>query len=301
MSHVLIRKAISQQAKYAGMDWWYNFRCLFDFFEEDSIAKFSKSHQSLYSNLTKKWSPELNSEWMCRVYMSAKMVLSATLMINSAQFAKEVNLRFSLSYLNYYSVQSSVRAIVFMCPNILWDEGDIITLTHQKSINVACDVIAKLDNSFSGRLKIFLNHLKAYRELFSYRAPSSGDSYREPMFDFGIVELCQLLCEVAQAQSELLEKSILKNASLDHGFLDKYIDQVCHAQINGYSFFDDEDWYRLGYLARKYPIPTNIMHIMSEGHVEDFFGAWLSKDDDEDTPSLLFNPDNNWGIIFDLP
>ena len=63
------------------------------------------------------------------------------------------------------------------------------------------------------------------------------------------------------------------------------------------SFFDREDWHRIGYLARKHPAPLNILHMMSDGHVEDFFGSWCGEDDDP----AAFNPDNDWRILFDVP
>jgi hypothetical protein len=143
--------------------------------------------------------------------------------------------------------------------------------------------------------------LKAYRELISYRAPSTGDSFPKAEFDLDLRALCQLLSEMAQAQSELLEVSILKNAKGTYTFLDEYIRQACHTDIDGHSFWDTEDQYRLDYLRRKHPWPTNIMHIMSEGHVEDFFGAWLPKDNNEDENKDIFNPDENWRVIFDVP
>jgi hypothetical protein len=36
---------------------------------------------------------------------------------------------------------------------------------------------------------------------------------------------------------------------------------------------------------------------MSEGHVEDFFGSWCAE---EDTDADIFDPDDNWYIIFDV-
>lgn len=301
MSHIFVKKVIGEKTNFAGRNWWYDFRTFSKVFDEKAVEKYSLSSLALYSELTKSWNDELNSEWLCRVYLSAKMVLSASLMINSLEFAESKNLRIPSSYLEYYSIQASLRAVVFTSPKTKWDEGALIKLPHKKSINVVCDVLAKLDKEFSGKIKKYVLHLKAYRELISYRAPSSGDSFKKIHFDLDLITLCQLLCEVAQAQSELLEVSILKNAKGSYDFLDNYIDQVCNTEIHGYSFWDDEDWYRLGYLKRKYPLPTNIMHILSEGHVEDFFGAWLPKNDDDIENKYAFNPDNNWRVIFDVP
>ena len=301
MSHIFVKKIIGEKTRFAGRDWRYDFRTFSKVFDEKSVKKYSSGNLTLYSKITKNWNNHLNSEWLCRVYLSAKMVLSASLMINSLEFAESKNLRILSSYLEYYSIQSSLRSIVFLLPEAKWDNGVLITTEHTKSINVVCDALAKIDKKFSDKLKIYILHLKAYRELISYRAPSSGDSFSKIHFDLELIELCQLLCEFAQVQSELLEVSILKHAKENYDFLDSYIDQVCNTKIHGFSFQDDEDWYRLDYLKRKYPLPTNIMHILSEGHVEDFFGSWLPKNDEDIENEDVFNPDNNWRVIFDVP
>jgi hypothetical protein len=98
-------------------------------------------------------------------------------------------------------------------------------------------------------------------------------------------------------QSELLEASVLKNAKGTFTLSSESIERICNIEIEGIHFYDKEDRYRMGYLQRKHPLPTNILHIMSEGHVEDFFGSWCAKDEGEGQ----FNPDVNWGIIFDVP
>ena len=105
------------------------------------------------------------------------------------------------------------------------------------------------------------------------------------------------MAELAQMHSELLERSIHKNVKDIFNFNEEYIVQVCHSEIDGFSFWDHEDEYRLNYLRRKYPIPTNIQHIMSEGYVEDFFSSWYAKKETDD----IFDPDDNWQIIFDVP
>jgi hypothetical protein len=301
MNHIFVKKIIGGKSNFAGRDWWYSFRQFSKMFDERSVKKYSSGNLTLYSRITKNWNDHLNSEWICRVYLSAKMVLSASLMINTLEFAESKNLRFLSSYLEYYSIQSSLRSILFLLPVTKWDSGALITTEHSRSINIVCDAIAKLDKIFSEKLKKYILHLKAYRELISYRAPSSGDSFSKTPFDMELIELCQLLCEIAQVQSELLEVSILKHAKENYNFLDSYIDQVCKTKIHGFSFRDGEDWYRLDYIKRKYPLPTNIMHILSEGHVEDFFGSWLPKNDKDVENEDIFNPDNNWRVIFDVP
>ncbi len=302
MSHIFVRQAIGQKNNFAGRDWWYEFRCFTKIFTEKSVEKYSLATLSQFSKFTTEWTDELNSEWLCRIYFSAKMVLSASLMLNSLEYAESKNLRISSTYLEYYAIQSTLRAVLFTSPFTEWRNGELLKLPHKASINTVCDTIAKLDKNFAKRLKKHILHLKAYRELISYRAPSSGDSFSKAEFDLDLITLCQLLSETAQVQSELMETSLLKHATgTSCTFLDEYIEQVCHTEIDGHSFWDDEDQYRLDYLRRKHPWPTNIMHIMSEGHVEDFLGAWLPKADRENEDGDIFDPDKNWGVIFDVP
>jgi hypothetical protein len=302
MSHIFVRQTIGRKNKFAGRDWWYEFRCFTNIFSEKSVEKYSLDTLHQFSKFTTEWTNELNSEWLCRIYLSAKMVLSASLMLNSLKYAESKNIRISSTYLEYYAIQSTLRAVLFTSPFTEWRNGDLVKLQHKTSINIVCDTIAKLDKNFAKCLKKHILHLKAYRELISYRAPSSGDSFSEDKFKLDLITLCQLLSEIAQVHSELMEASLLKHATeISCTFLDEYIEQVCHIEIDGHSFWDDEDQYRLDYLRRKHPWPTNIMHIMSEGHVEDYFGAWLPKDDKENVDSDIFNPDKNWGVIFNVP
>lgn len=65
------------------------------------------------------------------------------------------------------------------------------------------------------------------------------------------------------------------------------------------SIVDSEDLYRLGYIERKIKKPYNLHMMMSEGLVEDFFGAWYPENDTN--LNLLYNPDANWQIIFPVP
>jgi len=289
---------IDRPTSFAGRDWWYAFRSLVKVFDEKSIGKYAQNLARSFSRLTKKWDDDLNSEWLCRVFLAAKMVLSASVMLESLEYAERKNLRVVISYLEYYAILAALRAIVFTSPKSQWKEGEIIRQSHKKTINVACDILAEIHKEFSEKFKKHILHIKAYRELISYRAPSSGDSFKKAEFQLDLIELCQVLVEIAQAQSEILETSIQKNADGNYSFLENYIFQVCHSEIDGNRFWDDEDAYRLGYLKRKYSLPTNIMHIISEGHVEDFFGSWRPKGKH---PEDVFNPDDGWRVIFDVP
>lgn len=296
MSYIFVRKVISEVKKYACQEWWYDFRTIPTLIDEKQIETLSKSLSLKYSKITKKWDDDKNSEWIARIFLSAKMILSASVMLESLEYAERKNLRTVIPNLEYYSILSAIRSVVFVSPLLEWQKGKLITQTHKKSINVVSDRLSILDKELAERFKKFILHSKAYRELISYRAPSSGDSFRKST-EFDVIELCQLLVELAQLHSEVLERSIHKNVKGTFNFKEEYITQVCHSEIDGNSFWDREDAYRLDYLRRKYPLPTNIQHIMSEGHVEDFFGSWCAE---EETDNDIFDPDDNWYIIFDV-
>ena len=223
------------------------------------------------------------------------MILAASLQLNANQYASANNLRWVNPYLAYYAVLSLMRAIVFTLPEQDWNAGQLIKLSHAKILNLATDHIAQFDKQKADSIRDTVLNLRAARELVSYWHPSSGDQNIQVQDD---IKISILLSEVAQFNSELLESSILKRADRkSFEFLDPYIENLSLVRLHGHAFFDREDAYRLDYLKRKYPAPPNIMHIMTEGHVEDFFGAWTTKEEG----SSGFDPDDNWRIIFDVP
>ena len=298
MSHILIRKHIDDQISFAGRNWWYSFHILPSLFKKDSIKEYAERLSKTYSKQTKIWNDDLNSEWISRIFLAGKMVLSSSVMLQSLEYAENKNLRIVVTYLEYYSILMALRAMVFTSPLTEWRNGELIKLDHKRTINIAGDILSKLDKKLAAELRANILHLKAYRELISYRAPSSGDSFPKSKTSIDTRDICQMLVELAQLQSEVLESSVCKNAKGKFTFKRDFIKQVCHSEIEGNVFWDKEDAYRMHYLRRKYPLPTNICHMMSEGHVEDFFGSWCAKDE---TDNDVFDPDNNWRIIFDVP
>jgi hypothetical protein len=225
-----------------------------------------------------------------------KMILASGIMAQSLEFAEQRNLRIVLPYLEYYSVFSLMRAVVFTSPWVEWKSGKIIEMAHSKTINIIGGFISKLDRKLSSKIIEQITYLKSYRELISYRAPSTGDSYPKLELGMPTLDLCRMLAELAQFQSEIFERSMRKHASSGFAFKDEYVHQICSIKIGDYTFFDEDDAYRLDYLRRKDPFPTNIMHMMSEGHREDFFGSWCAKDDNP--AEGVFCPDDDWSIIF---
>lgn len=302
MNSIVTMKYLSSKNHFANREWYYNWRTINNILDEDICSKVWNSQLQQYSLITKTWSSDLNSEWICRIYLAAKMIMSSTLQINSLEYTESKNVRIVSSYLKYYSVLSCLRAIVYTLPTVPWNDGQIIEISHNRAINIAFDYISKFNKELAASLKNHVLKLKACRELISYRAPTSGDDSFDSDQDFDITDICTLFAEIAQFNSELLESSIIKNAN-EEGFIfeSSFIEPFRRIKIGDFIFDDREDAYRLNYLRRKYPLPPNILHIMTEGHTEDFFGAW---DDDEDPNSEeIFNTGSpsRWQTIFDIP
>ncbi len=303
MNYIRTRQIITGRFPLADKDWWYDYGTEIRALEEASVKTFVAKRQSVFSKLVKSWNDDLNTEWVCRVFWAAKMIMAASLMLESLEYARDRNLKVSVPYLQYYSLLYSLKALVVVLPGQKWDNGSLIVQTHTKTINVACAEVAKLDkrwinqNAGSDSVKEQILKLKAFRELISYRAPSSGGSFDE--YNIDVLDLCKVPVELAQMVSEILGEAIHKN--LPQGYKPKLLEDGLEStflsKIGEHQFWDKEDLYRIDYLFRKYPMPTNILHMISEGHVDDFFGSWCDTDDRDD----VFDPDGNCRILFDLP
>ncbi|UTG94015.1 hypothetical protein [Geobacter sulfurreducens] len=296
MNFVVTRKLIGGSSSLAGSEWYYEYSTLHKYFDDDSIKKYITWVSKQSAAITSNWNDELNSEWLVRMFLSARMVLGASVMASSSEYAIEKNLRITVPYLNYYTLLYSLKCLIFTLPSVQWKNGGVITQNHSATINYACDALARIDKTFSNTTKSNILKSKALRESISYRAPSSGDKCsKDERCPF---DTCRVILELAQLNSEIFEKSLVKRASgKKFEIVDGYIERAFETEIEGHMFFDEEDYYRIGYFVRKYPYPANIQHMMSEGHVEDFFGSWVDKEDRED----VFNPDENWQILFDVP
>jgi len=296
MNSITTAKASTKKTEFAKRDWFYIFREMPSCFDQKVCESVASRLLERYSKITKSWEVARNSEWLCRLYLGAKMIMVATLQINSMYYAELKNLRIVVPYLKYYSLLSLLRAIVFTLPEFEWKDGELIRISHSSTIDGAILHLGKFNSSLASSVKSDILAIKAERELVSYRAPSSGDEQLSQNNRF--LALCTLLAEVAQFNSELLEVSVLKYGDREAFVLNPdYLDKISAIEIDGHYFGDKEDAYRLDYLSRKYPLPANLMHIMTEGHVDDFFGAWCSPDNTEGD----FNPDELKCIIFDIP
>ncbi len=302
MTSIGVAKMLSEEHFFAGRNWTYKWRELSETLAEKKCQKVWGSLAKQYSKITKNWDSSRNSEWICRIYLSAKMIMSSTLQLNSLEYTEDRNVRIVSAYLRYYAILSAVRSIVYTLPSMEWGSGKLFQISHNLAINIAFDYMSKFDQNLSKKLKNEVLKLKACRELISYRAPTSGDYAVDDGSDLDRIRMCTLLVEVAQFNSEILESSIQKNASKDtFEFEHEYIEPLATITIGDFDFDDREDAYRLDYLRRKWPVAPNILHIMTEGHTEDFFGAWDSKEDNPHEDAFDAGGPTDWQTIFDIP
>jgi hypothetical protein len=277
----------------------FDYKYIYDFFSEKQLDTFknwiySRHHKNINNSMTVK----LNSEWITRNYLSSKMILSATVMLTSLEYAIEKNLKMTIPYLYYYSLITCCRALLYANPYNEWKENsDFLNMSHSKMINLTKDYLNHLDTDYALKVDNILNELKESRELFSYKFPSTGLNIVSEYNLYEIIEICSTLCELAQLTSEQIQKYTFKKC------MDNYeewnsvdLNYLKHTySYNGIT--DSEDWRRIDYIRRKQPFPASIYCTMTEGMVEDYFGAWCPDDEDDD----LYNPDINWRIVFPVP
>ena len=245
---------------------------------------------------TSRWSSEKQTEWLTRHYLAIKMIMSATLLITSRDFAALKNLRIVEPYLLYYSCVCSCKSLIFTLPNLDWEQDRLAQMSHAKVINVCTNALSRLSTRVGSAAYDLLQKAKAYREMFSYRFPGLGlrACAEYPLAPKDIVEFCSFTCEVAQVNSECLESSIRKNVKgeyepagdvIEASFAYPFLDDVLE---------DDDDYYRIAYYLRHGKKPGNLLDMATEGMIEDYFGAWVAKSAGRD----LYNPDANIQIIF---
>lgn len=282
-------------------DWYYNYRELPNIVNEKKSTKLIGNILKKYSNITKNWNRGLNSEWTCRIYFATNMILNATVLLKNVDYAEENNVRIVRPYLEYYSVLSLLRCVIYTLPELEWNDGELIKISHSKALALTIDWLAKFNNDKSNELKRACKLLKAQRELISYRAPASGDSNLSDSYN--IIEICTILAEVAQFNSELLELSVTKNA-VEGDFVVNSDDiaKIVNVEIEGHRFYDFYDATRLSYVKRKQPRPFNLASFMTEGQTEDFIGAWDNDENYDDDDSIYHGGSpSEWQTIFDIP
>jgi hypothetical protein len=277
----------------------YQYKILNDILSEKELEIYRNSICQNFSKIS--WDDEKYSEWLIRNYLSIKMILSSSVMLTSCEASIDNNIRIVEPYLYYYSMLNCCRAYLFTHPCMEWKNGELINeLTHEKIINCTSSYLSVANKNIAENFKNRISFLRYYRELFSYRFPADGlKSINKNMELSDVIENCQLLSDLAQYNSFLLHKSFIKkNKDISFSFKEEYMDMgYIYEGKHKEKIIDEEDLYRLDYIRRKYNEIYSLYNTMTEGMIEDFFGAWFS----DEVNDSGYNPDKNWSIIFHVP
>lgn len=282
-----------------GSDLVYNYRELPERCSDEEITSYIQRTRDLFDPVARHFDDDKNTEWFIRSYLALKFVLGATVLANSAEFAKIHNLQVTLPYLNYYAVLNCCRSFLLTLPCLDWRGERTIQMTHNNILNVTSDKLKRLGQRHEGILKSRLWAAKEQRDLFSYRFPASGLA----IFGDSLVSvseatrIARLLTELAQINLCCLESRI-KRHSPERSFELLELDDMWHTmqyELKSESLIDDEDYSRVGYFVRKYRGPTSLVALATDGLVDDFFGAWSDRED-----GGRFDADRQWDILLDI-
>jgi hypothetical protein len=280
----------------------YNYELLQNEFSEFEIKTYRTSLLEQYSKLTKKWTDELHSEWTARMFLAAKMIYSSTLLLNTLHYSLRKNLKIVQPYLLYYSLLNCCRCLTFTLPSQLWKNGELLVDNHSKISYVTSDCVKRLNIKKGTELQNLITNTRDFREFFSYRFPGKGLK-DEPQFSGINIETitnkCKVLSEISQFNSECFEQSYNKNCEKETFSLKENILELCFTYTgDNLNIIDDEDIYRIAYIFRNQKRPYNIYYTMTDGMTDDFFGSWLSEEEEDNNDS--FNPDERPIKIFEF-
>jgi hypothetical protein len=266
---------------------------------DDAVSRYLAGSRQQFGNKAGAWDKTTNSEWLARLYLSLKLMLSSQLLVSSLKYSENQNLQLVCPYLSYYTLLNCCRALLFTLPSVQWRDGMLRESTHSKIINETVNDLRRLSGDESARIHDLLNTGKSVRELFSYHFPATGIKVAKSRLQFEDVhQAATFLCDLAQANSECLASALAKRGVSQYGVDLSTLREICQFEAPSI-VVDQDDWYRTNYLARNAPVPIPLNLMATDGLIEDFFGAWTPNDGEEPTDEQ-FDPDSYYcGLIFD--
>jgi len=287
--------------KHTGADYEYDYHQLYGV-PENVLEQFCKSLRSRFR--IQSAIPESREEWIARSDIAVKYLLATSVMLTSAEYVSEHNVRMAEPYLLYYGLFNTSRALFLMIPEHPWKDGQILKeVTHTKIQNVITDLLRRVSQPVSEQYLKISRRALATREALSYSFPAQG--LKGALSSIAVdlqetVDICQFIAEVAQASSECLEAEFSKLPEIDWSDHSEALSKFYFYELRTLDeqLIDDEDYYRLGQFIRHSSKPWSLHKTGREGLVEDFFGAWFSETQEQNPDA--YNPDDNWRIIFDF-
>jgi hypothetical protein len=129
--------------------------------------------------------------------------------------------------------------------------------------------VTLFQNWIKVEVKKYIDWAREYREIFSYKFPANGLTSHKENIEYTI-EICNLLCEIAQFQSKVKENSISKNIKVEFNLDWEILSIGYRYGEKSFQFIDQDDGYQLDYITRKQKRPFSLLSTMTEGMTEDF-------------------------------
>lgn len=296
----VVSRPLNSLDRLSGSIFVYDYRHLEALCSSETLAAYTQRTRRLFAPVAKSFDDTKNTEWALRSYLALKLILHATIMATSAMYGKGRNLQVALPYLSYYTLFSACRAFLLTCPDVSWTGANTARFSHSQARTLATDLLKRLDTKVSKDASDRLLAARRQRELFSYSFPMSGPASDETAFISAedAIAWAGIFSELAHLNSACLEGAVAKHCNGRSFGLndDEAWDLMNHPLEGGEVHFDDGDWAWLGRLFRDHTAPVALTALVTEGLIEDFFGAWSDPDDTEGA----YNPDDNWRLLLDV-
>lgn len=285
--------------KATGSDYCYDYRELPRQASVGQIRSYCADRRQMFAPIAKAFDAAANSRWVLRHYLAIKFATAANMLAGSSVYARDHNLMLAVPYFNYYAVLNACRAFLLTSPQVEWNGGETVEMTHAKILNRTGDYMRALDPTRRAEWVAALERLRGHRELFSYRFPLSGRGLTgDEAFDCeAAISLGRLIAELASLNSECLDASLRKHASMelpvgeisDHEWASAY-------ELAGASLPDFDDLYRFDKYVRGWRTVSPLEVMTSDGLIDDIYGNWT---DPEGRPSM-FDPDDSHDVLLAL-
>lgn len=269
--------------------------------DANQVTRYCDTTRRLFTPIAKALTPEDNSRWLLRHYLSIKFATATALLAGSAAFAYERNLLMGVPYFSYYALLSACRAYLLTSPQIMWDGAKTIEMTHQNIMNRTADYMRALDPSRRVDWRSQMATLRDRRELFSYRFPLSGPHFvgRSALDPAPAANLSRLIAELAALNTECFDAVLSKHVGEKMPIVDlPDHDWAMAYKLAGMDEVDPLDKDRFGKLRRGWGTVSPLHVLTSDGMMDDLYGSWADPEREDGFDG--FDPDDYSGLILGL-
>ena len=253
-----------------------------DRFEYKELDKFCNNIYQKYCSIFVHLSYVGKVKWILRTYFAAKKILLSAIFFTQAQYIDDKNLFNLKHYTMYYSLFNALSANIILAP---YFELKLVMNISHKRIFMDIENFFIRKNIFPSSMLTVFNELRFMRELYSYHLPIGGNITAEyPSLDSD-VQLSNLeqILPLSLSLSNLLsflmyyawnrKKRCFKDeyAAYSDEVNEVFFSFISYNDFRGkYNIIGDDDYYRLGYILRKFQGPIPISWFLVEKICEDF-------------------------------